>query len=66
MAHHSFKLSTIERAIRAAQNVGAKVDRVEISSTGSVFLHMAGKPADAPQPIIKQPQAGSRTGSASR
>ena len=40
MSRHQFKLSTVSRAIRAARNVGAPVDRVEIGTDGSVILHM--------------------------
>ena len=40
MARHSFKLSTVSRAIRAARNAGAPVDRVEIGTDGNVILHM--------------------------
>ena len=61
MARHTFKLSTVSRAIRAARNVGAPVERVEISATGSVILHMVKPAGNAPRPTVKQPQAGSRT-----
>jgi hypothetical protein len=46
VARHTFKLSTVSRAIRAARNAGVSVDRVEIDEvTGSVILHMD-KPAE--------------------
>jgi hypothetical protein len=53
MGRHSFKLSTISRALRAAQSVGAPIDRVEIDTAGSVVLHMA-KPVEVAVPARDQ------------
>ena len=56
MAHHSFRLSTISRALRAARDADVPIDRVEISTTGSVFLHMA-KQAQANALAGREPAA---------
>jgi hypothetical protein len=45
MSRHTFKLSTMSRAIRAAEKAGLPVDRVEVSSaTGNVTVFT--KPAN--------------------